>query len=92
LCPDPRIIGGKIKSCHTRYVVNRAANALRLAAQSLSRFQSTLGAFYSRLRDREGAARAHTAAAHKLARIFYHVSSNKTAYRDLNNEIRVKSL
>jgi transposase len=71
LCPGSRIVGGKIKSSHTHYVVNRAANALRLAAQSLSRFQSTLGAFYRRLRARLGAARANTTAAHKLARIFY---------------------
>ena len=37
LCPGSRITGGKVESSHTRQVVNRAANAFRLAAQSLSR-------------------------------------------------------
>lgn len=45
LCPGSRITGGKVKSSHTRQVVNRAANAFRLAAQSLSRSQSALGLF-----------------------------------------------
>ena len=50
LCPGSHITGGKVKSSQTRQVVNRAANAFRLAAQSLSRSQSALGAFYRRLR------------------------------------------
>lgn len=41
-----------------------------------------LGAFYRRLRSRLGAAKANTAAAHKLARIFYHLWSTKAAYAD----------
>ena len=32
LCPDNRISGGKILSCHTRRVINRLSDALRLAA------------------------------------------------------------
>ncbi len=36
LCPGSRITGGKVKSSQTRKVVNRAANAFRIAAQSLS--------------------------------------------------------
>ena len=40
LCPDNRISGGKILSVQTRIVKNRAAMALRLAAQSLHRSQS----------------------------------------------------
>jgi hypothetical protein len=82
LCPGSRITGGKIKSSQTRPVVNRAANAFRLAAQSLCRSQSALGAFYRRLRSRLGAAKANTAAAHKLARIFYHLWSTKAVYAD----------
>jgi transposase len=74
LCPSTKITGGKVKSSHTRRVVNRAANAFRLAAQSLSRSQSALGAFYRRLRSRLGATSANTAAAHKLARIFDHLA------------------
>jgi transposase len=41
-----------------------------------------LGAFYRRLRARLGTPEANTAAAHKLARIFYHLLSAKTAYAD----------
>jgi hypothetical protein len=57
-------------------------HAFRLAAQSLCRSQSALGAFYRRLRSRLGAAKANTAAAHKLARIFYQLWHTKTAYTD----------
>ena len=39
-------------------------------------------AFYRRLRARLGANGANTAAAHKLARLFYHLWSTKTAYAD----------
>lgn len=55
----------------TRHVVNRAATALRLAATTLLRSQSYLGAQYRRLRGKLGAPRAITAMAHKLARLVY---------------------
>ena len=44
LCPDNRVSGGKVLNRGTRQVVNRAATALRLAAWSLIRSQSALGA------------------------------------------------
>ncbi len=44
LCPDNRISGGKVLKRGTRRVINRAATALRLAARSLMRSQSALGA------------------------------------------------
>ena len=75
-------VSSYVKSSQTRRVLNRAANAFRLAAQSLCRSQSALGAFYRRLRSRLGAAKANTAAAHKLARIFYQLWLTKTAYVD----------
>jgi len=43
LCPDNRVSGGKVLSVKTRKVKNRAATALRMAAQSLYRSQSHLG-------------------------------------------------
>ena len=82
LCPGSRITGGKVKSSQTRKVVNRAANAFRLAAQSLSRSRSALGAFYRRLRSRLGAPKAITATAHKLARMFYRLWTTRQAYTD----------
>ena len=82
LCPGSRITGGKVKSSKTRPVVNRAANAFRMAAQTLTRSQSALGAFYRRMKARLGAPKAITAAAHKLARIFYKVWSQGEGYVD----------
>jgi hypothetical protein len=50
LCPDNRISGDKVLSRGTRRVVNRAATALRQAANTLMRSRSYLGAQYRRLR------------------------------------------
>jgi len=82
LCPGQKITGGKVKSSQTRQVVNRAANAFRLAAFSLTHSRSALGAFYRRLRNRLGAPKAMTATAHKLARIFYRLWTTGESYSD----------
>lgn len=83
LCPNNRITGGNIKSSNTRKVVNRAATAFRIAAQSLSTSLSALGAYYRRMRSRLGAPKAVTATAHKLARIFYHLWKTGDQYKDI---------
>ena len=82
LCPGARITGGQVKSSQTRCVVNRAANAFRMAAQALKSSRSALGAFYRRLRTRLGTPKAITATAHKLARLFYYLWSRGEAYVD----------
>ncbi len=82
LAPGSRISGGKVLSSRTRKVVNRAATAFRIAAQTLYRSDSALGAFYRRLKSRLGPAKAITATAHKLARIFYRLWRDSTAYED----------
>src|SRR5205807_286166 len=69
LCPNWKKTGGKVKSSQTRQGKNRAAGALRLAAWSLMRSKSYLGAYLRRQRSRLGAPKAITAAAHRLARI-----------------------
>jgi hypothetical protein len=51
--------------------VNRAALALRLAAQSLHHSQGALGGFLRRMKGRLGTQAAVTATAHKRARIVY---------------------
>lgn len=71
LCPNHRITGGQIKSNKTRKVKNRLAVAFRVAAQSLSRSQSALGAFYRRIAAKHGGPKAVTATAHKLAKLVY---------------------
>jgi len=82
LCPGQKITGGKIKSSQTRTVVNRAANAFRMAAFSLTQSRSALGAFYRRLRSRLGAPKAITATAHKIARLFYRMWTTGGQYTD----------
>ncbi|HZL28684.1 MAG TPA: IS110 family transposase [Acidobacteriaceae bacterium] len=80
LCPDNRVSGGKVLSSRTRGVNNRLARALRLAAQSLFRSQSWLGQYYRRMRAKLGAPKAITAAAHKLARILFHLLTTRQPY------------
>jgi transposase len=80
LCPNRKISGGKVLSSRTRKVVNPVAAALRMAAESLCRDKSHLGQYYRRLRARIGPAQAVTAAAHKLARIVYHMITTREAY------------
>lgn len=87
LSPGSCISGGKVLSSRTRKVVNRAATAFRIAAQSLYRSNSALGAFYRRLKGRLGPAKAITATAHKLARIFYRLWRDGTAYEDPGAEV-----
>lgn len=73
LCPNNKISGGRILSSKTRRGLNRAAQALRMAAQSLWHSKSYLGHYFKRMRARHGAPKAITATAHKLARIIYHL-------------------
>jgi transposase len=83
LCPENRITGGNIKSVRTRKVINRAAKAFRLAANSLKNSSSALGGYYRRMRARLGPPKAITATAHKIARIFFHLWKNGGTYQDL---------
>jgi transposase len=67
LCPDNRTSGDKVLGRGTRLVVNRATTALRMAAVTLTRSRTYLGAQYRRLRTELGAPKAVTAMAHRLA-------------------------
>ena len=71
LSPNNSITGGKVISSKTKASANRAAKALRLAANALHRSDSALGAFLRRKKAHLGSPKAITATAHKLARIFY---------------------
>ena len=83
LAPGSKISGGKVISAKTKPTANRAAAALRLAAQSVSRSRSALGAYYRKKRYHLGAPKAITATAHKLARILYALLSQGGTYEDL---------
>jgi transposase len=80
LCPDNDITGGRKVAVGTRHVNNRAAWALRMAANALRNSRSGLGDYYRRMRARLGAPAAITAAAHKLARIIFHLLTTHQAY------------
>lgn len=82
LCPGNTITGGRVKKRKTKAVQNRVAAALRVAAQSLHRSDSYLGAYYRRQRGRLGAPKAITATAHKLARLIYALLKHGQAYVD----------
>lgn len=82
LAPHNDISGGKVLKSKTLKSKNRAAQAFRMAAQSVSRSDSALGAFFRRMRAKHGAPKAITATAHKIARIFYHLLKHKLVYKD----------
>lgn len=82
LCPNNQITGGKIIKRKSRKVQSRAAKALRIAAQSLHRSSTALGAYFRRMRARLGPAKAITATAHKLAKLIYRMLKHGQAYVD----------
>lgn len=82
LSPNNKVTGGKVKYRGTKPTKNRAATAFRVAAQSLARSNSALGAFYRRVRARRGAPKAVTATAHKLATILYSMLKYNRVYHD----------
>jgi len=83
LCPGNKISGGKVLSSRTKPSSNRVAQALRVAAHTLYRSKTALGSFFRRMRSKLGAPKAITAAAHKMAKIIYHMLKFKTSFREL---------
>jgi transposase len=81
-CPGSNTSGGRNRSGKNRPTTNRLWTALRLAAQTLARSQSALGAFYRRLRGRLGPEKAINAAAHKIARMIYWTLKYQRPYVD----------
>ena len=82
LAPGNKISGGRVLSSKTRRSSNRAAALLRIAAVSIGKTHSALGAFYRRLGARAGKAKAVTATARKLAVLFYNALRFGMAYAD----------
>ncbi len=87
LCPGSKVTGGKRLSSKSKRSANRAAAALRLAAQSLSNSKSALGAYHRRMRARLGPPKAITATAHKLARTIYAMLTQGREYVDVGQDI-----
>ncbi|GAC1459228.1 MAG: IS110 family transposase [Pseudarthrobacter sp.] len=86
LCPGTKISGGKVLSSKSKPTASRAAAILRMAAASLHRSTSALGAYYRRMAGRIGKPQAVTATAHKLARIVYSMLKHGTAYVDAGQD------
>jgi transposase len=86
LCPGNKVSGGKRLSGKTKTVANRAATALRMAANGLHRSKSALGAYLRRQKARLGAPKAITATAHKLARLIYSMLKHGTQYVDAGQD------
>jgi transposase len=78
LCPGTKKSGHRVLSSRSRRTTNRGATALRVAAQSLLRSDSELGAFGRSLRGRIGPEKTITAMAGKLAdRIYLSLKSGR---------------
>ncbi len=71
LCPQHQGSAGQIKSRRVRRGANRAARALRIAAQGCHHAKNALGAFYRRLQSRAGGGKAVVATARKIAERVY---------------------
>lgn len=82
LAPGCKISGGKILSARTRKTGNRITPLLRMAAVTVGRTNTALGAFYRRLAARIGKAKAVTATARKIAVLFYNAMRFGMNYLD----------
>lgn len=82
LAPKNRVSGGKLLRSRTQPSANRAAAMFRMAALTLGRTQTALGAFYRRLAFRIGKAKAITATARKIALLVYRCLKGEIVYKD----------
>ncbi|HZR99309.1 MAG TPA: IS110 family transposase [Chloroflexota bacterium] len=80
LCPQHRGSNGRLLSRRVRKGANRAARALRLAAQGCHHAKNALGAFYRRLQARCGGPKAVVATARKIAERVYRLLRYGEAY------------
>jgi transposase len=87
LCPRVPISGGKpIRKRKNSLGANRIAGVLRMAALSLQRSKSALGAFFRRTARHKGGAVAVFATARKLAVLIYRMLRYGHDYTDLGEE------
>jgi len=82
LSPGSNTTGGRSKSGTNLPTTNRLATALRLAAQSLERSKSALGAYYRRMKAKHDPPTAVNATATKLARMIYITLKTQKPYID----------
>lgn len=92
LAPHNDISGGKVLRSRVLKTNQRAGQAFRMGAQSLSRKQDGFGEYYRRQRARLGPQQAVVATAHKLARVFYHMLKERTAFQPLSQDEYAKQV
>ena len=100
LCPQHRGSAGKILNRRVRRGANRAARALRMAAQGCHHAKNALGAFYRRIQARCGGAKAVVATARKIAERIYrmlrygqeYVRQGEQAYENAYRQRTVKAM
>jgi transposase len=80
LCPQHRSSNGRMLSRRVRKGANRAARALRMAAQGCHHAKNALGAFYRRIQARCGGPKAVVATARKIAERVYQLLRYGEAY------------
>jgi transposase len=83
LAPHNDISGGKVLRSRTLPTLNRAGQAFRQAAVSVSRSHSAFGAYYRRKRAQRGPQFAQVATAHKIARTVYYLLKHRVQYVDI---------
>lgn len=86
LCPGNKVSGGKRLGGKSKRTANHAASTLRMAASTLHRSNSALGAFFRRLKSRLGAPKATTATAHKMGVIIYEMMKRGTEYTETGQD------
>jgi transposase len=80
LAPRNDITGGKVIRSRTGKTKNRAGQAFRLVASSVTRADCAFGAFYRRKKSQLGPAQAIVATAHMIARTVYFMLKNQVQY------------
>jgi transposase len=86
ICPGNKVSGGKKLSGKSKRTKNRAASAFRMAASTLHRSDSALGAFLRRLKTRLGPGKAIAATAHKLAIIIFNMLKKGVEYTEIGQD------
>jgi len=87
LCPWTPISGGKpLKNRRNGLGANRIAGVLRMAALSLQRSKTALGAYFRRIARHKGAAVAVFATARKLAQLIYRMLRYGQDYVDIGEK------
>jgi hypothetical protein len=86
VAPHNDISGGKVLRSRTLKTNNRAGQAFRHAAASVTRSNSAFGPFYRRKRTQLGPAQALVATAHKIARTVYFMLKYQVPFDDFGAE------